>query len=193
MSVTISESQQDGLQELMNISMGQAANSLARLIEAKINLSIPEIKTLGPEGLKAICVSNDFCLTRQSFLGEIHGEVITLFSQQGLSEIGKLMSYQDADDVAQQHALLLDLANILAGACLNGFATQLGLKTSLSMPTIMQANQFARTELKWSDTLVMKIAFYVESLSFDAKVVICFDADSITTALISLDRLMGIE
>lgn len=40
MNMLLSEEQRDALQELMNISMGQAANSLARLIEAKITLSI---------------------------------------------------------------------------------------------------------------------------------------------------------
>ena len=43
MTVPLTEEQRDALQELMNISMGQAANALARLINAKITLSIPKI------------------------------------------------------------------------------------------------------------------------------------------------------
>ena len=34
-AIALSEDQRDALQELMNISMGQAANSLAHLIETK--------------------------------------------------------------------------------------------------------------------------------------------------------------
>ena len=47
MSLLLSELQRDALQELMNISMGQAANALARLIDAKITLSIPKIVVAG--------------------------------------------------------------------------------------------------------------------------------------------------
>ena len=39
-AIALSEDQRDALQELMNISMGQAANSLAHLIETKIGISI---------------------------------------------------------------------------------------------------------------------------------------------------------
>ena len=39
----LDEEQRDALQELLNISMGQAANSLAQLIETKIDISIPKI------------------------------------------------------------------------------------------------------------------------------------------------------
>ena len=37
-AIALSEDQRDALQELMNISMGQAANSLAHLIETKIGI-----------------------------------------------------------------------------------------------------------------------------------------------------------
>ena len=37
--IPLDEEQRDALQELLNISMGQAANSLAQLIETKIAVS----------------------------------------------------------------------------------------------------------------------------------------------------------
>ena len=42
----LDEEQRDALQELLNISMGQAANSLAQLIETKIDISIPKISAV---------------------------------------------------------------------------------------------------------------------------------------------------
>ena len=50
-TIALSEDQRDALQELMNISMGQAANSLAHLIETKIGISIPNITAVTPDGL----------------------------------------------------------------------------------------------------------------------------------------------
>ena len=43
MNNVLNEDQRDALQELMNISMGRAANALARLIGTKVSLSIPRI------------------------------------------------------------------------------------------------------------------------------------------------------
>ena len=39
--IEINEDERDALQEIMNISMGQAADALARLIQTKVSLSIP--------------------------------------------------------------------------------------------------------------------------------------------------------
>ena len=50
-AIAFTEDQRDALQELMNISMGQAANSLAHLIETKIGISIPNITAVTPEQL----------------------------------------------------------------------------------------------------------------------------------------------
>ncbi|MGL4746262.1 MAG: chemotaxis protein CheC, partial [Shewanella sp.] len=77
MNMLLSEEQRDALQELMNISMGQAANSLARLIEAKITLSIPKISDVTPEQFVSMLSDQTVWYTRQSFLGSIKGEVIS--------------------------------------------------------------------------------------------------------------------
>ena len=55
MTVPLTEDQRDALQELMNISMGQAANALARLINAKITLSIPKIVVVSTAEFQRIC------------------------------------------------------------------------------------------------------------------------------------------
>ena len=44
----LDEEQRDALQELLNISMGQAANSHAQLIETKIDIVIPKISAVTP-------------------------------------------------------------------------------------------------------------------------------------------------
>ncbi len=41
-----SEDQRDCLQEIVNVAMGQAGDSLARLLEVFVTLSVPKIQTL---------------------------------------------------------------------------------------------------------------------------------------------------
>ena len=87
MNNALGDEQRDALQELMNISMGQAANSLARLIEAKITLSIPKISSVTPSEFVAMLSSEGMWHTRQSFLGSVKGEVVSLQSRLGCEAI----------------------------------------------------------------------------------------------------------
>tara|TARA_R110002126_G_scaffold115952_4_gene254921 strand:- start:49 stop:624 length:576 start_codon:yes stop_codon:yes gene_type:complete len=186
----LSELQRDALQELMNISMGQAANSLARLIGAKITLSIPLISSVTPTEFVDMISSDVMWHTRQSFLGTVKGEVVSLQSHAGCEAIAELMDYDlPLSDITREE-LLLELSNILAGACLNGFAEQLELTTKLSMPTVFEPEKLSPEHYRWAHTLLMEVEFKVESSHFDSKIVICLEAESISTLLSRLNSLL---
>ncbi|MEH6734875.1 MAG: chemotaxis protein CheC [Shewanella sp.] len=186
----LSEEQRDALQELMNISMGQAANSLARLIGAKITLSIPQISSVTPIEFVEMINLDTMWHTRQSFLGTVKGEVLSLQSKQGCEAIAELMDYELPLSNITQEELLLELSNILAGACLNGFAQQLTLNTKLSMPTVFDPTLLSAGHYRWGNTLLMEVEFKIESSRFDSKIMICLEADSISIVLTKLNELL---
>ncbi len=107
MSMPLSELQRDALQELMNISMGQAANALARLIDAKITLSIPKIVVVSAAEFQQMFVTEQYWFTRQSFLGSVKGEVLTLLARAGTETIGGLLDYPLPLDERSKKELLL--------------------------------------------------------------------------------------
>ena len=81
----------DTLQEIVNIAMGQAGDSLARVLDSFVQLSVPRIKlmevaSIGP-GIAEL-VKNDMLITavRQSFYDDLSGEAITIFSAEGCRE-----------------------------------------------------------------------------------------------------------
>ncbi|MDP5035358.1 chemotaxis protein CheC [Alishewanella sp. SMS8] len=186
----LTEEQRDALQELMNISMGQAANALARLIEAKIALSIPKISSVTPAEFIEILSANNMWHTRQSFLGTVKGEVVSLQSRLGCEAVAELMDYDLPLSEVTREELLLELSNILAGACLSGFAEQLELTTKLSMPTVFEPEKLSSDHYRWAHTLLMEVEFKVESSHFDSKIVICLEQDSIATLLNRLNLLL---
>jgi chemotaxis protein CheC len=190
MTVPLSEEQRDALQELMNISMGQAANALARLINAKITLSIPKIVLVSANEFQRIFQSNDHWFTRQSFVGLAKGEVLTLLAKDGTNTIGKLLDYQIPMDERSQEELLLELANILAGACLNVFSSQLGLNTKLSMPTMFSTQMRQAESYRWISTLLLEVEFQLEATPFDSRVVICLEGQSVDTLISRLNKLL---
>ncbi|MFN6970238.1 MAG: chemotaxis protein CheC [Rheinheimera sp.] len=190
MTVPLSEEQRDALQELMNISMGQAANALARLINAKITLSIPKIVLVSAGEFQRIFQSTEHWFTRQSFVGLVKGEVLTLLAKDGTNTIGKLLDYQIPMDEVSQEELLLELANILAGACLNVFSAQLGLNTKLSMPTMFSSQMRQAESYRWISTLLLEVEFQLEATPFDSRVVICLEGQSVDTLISRLNQLL---
>jgi chemotaxis protein CheC len=186
----LNEEQRDALQELMNISMGQAANALARLIEAKITLSIPKISSVTPEQFVQMLDSDSMWYTRQSFLGTVKGEVVSLQSRAGCEAIAELMEYDLPLSGTSREELLLELSNILAGACLSGFAEQLELTTKLSMPTVFELEKLSADHYRWAQTLLMEVEFKVEASQFDSKIIICLEQDSISILLNRLNSLL---
>lgn len=190
MTVPLTEEQRDALQELMNISMGQAANALARLINAKITLSIPKIVVVSAGEFQRIFQSTEHWFTRQSFVGLVKGEVLTLLAKEGTDTIGELLDYPVPMDEVSQEELLLELANILAGACLNVFSAQLGLNTKLSMPTMFSSQMRQAESYRWISTLLLEVEFQLEATPFDSRVVICLEGQSVDTLINRLNQLL---
>ena len=190
MNSLLVEEQRDALQELMNISMGRAANSLARLVGTKVTLSIPKIVAVTPTEVSFLLQVEDVWYTRQSFIGQIGGEVLTILSKSGCDSIGGLMGYGTPLEENALSELLLELANILAGACLSGFSEQLGLCAKLNIPTLFFPKSQQGAQMNWASTLMMEVEFKVEASQFESKVVICLEHKSVDTLLQALNRLL---
>ncbi|MDP5033237.1 MAG: chemotaxis protein CheC [Paraglaciecola sp.] len=188
----LSEDQRDALQEMMNISMGQAARSLAQLIDTQITLSIPTISEASPSDLAEIFSFGKVTwYARQSFLGQIKGEVLSLIGKNGCEALAELMDYDMPLTEVQTQELILELTNILSGACLSGLSSQLELKTNLNMPTLFNPSASEKSVYSWSTALLVEVTFSIESFSFNARVMICMEENSILTLKKSLDVLVG--
>ncbi|AIG00040.1 chemotaxis protein CheC [Alteromonas australica] len=188
----LDEEQRDALQELLNISMGQAANSLAQLIETKIDISIPKITSVTPTQLYTLLFETQNAFyTRQSFLGDVHGEVMSVLSQSGLNEVASLMEYDAPLSKEDIQEIILELSNILAGACLAGLSEQLELSTNLNMPTLFSPQKANFDELQWQHSLVMEVQFAIAISSFSMRVVFCLDDESLTRMKATLDELLA--
>lgn len=190
-AIALSEDQRDALQELMNISMGQAANSLAHLIETKIGISIPNITAVTPAGLYDLVSNNQQAhYTRQSFMGDIHGEVMSVLTQHGLAEVAELLEYEQPLSDNDIKETILELSNILAGACLSGLSEQLELATNLQMPTLFLPQKSDFSQYDWQHSLIMEVRFDIQVSSFTMRVVFCLDDASLTRLKTTIDELL---
>ncbi|WP_233468557.1 chemotaxis protein CheC [Zooshikella ganghwensis] len=196
----MNEDQLDVLQELMNIAMGQAANKLARLVEAQVSLSIPKIHAIDMQyknkNPTQLSDSRQItAITRQSFLGKLRGEVLVCFGTNGADEIAELMGYSDNDEKANEE-LILDITNILTGACIQGLANQIEVTCSFNPPSLFSTNTFFDEALTADifdgrQTLVMEINFTISSHSFCCDLLICIANESVPTLLKAIDKLLS--
>ncbi|ABC27573.1 Chemotaxis protein CheC, inhibitor of MCP methylation [Hahella chejuensis KCTC 2396] len=193
--------QLDALQEIFNIAMGQGANRLARLVETFVVLSAPKLYSLksqaDPELIKRLG-DTPIIATRQSFVGPLRGEVVIFFGMNGANELAELMGYsQDSDTQRVKEELILDVTNILVGACITGLSQQLNIgKSSFSTPGLLVEGKSVTEALENqrlpqdSEALLVEIQFKIEAHAFFCELLICIANESIASVITAVDKLL---
>ena len=196
---TLSPDQADMLQEVVNIAMGQAGDSLARVLDSFVNLSVPRIKLIDASHIgsyMASLVTKGTLVTavRQSFYDDLNGEAIVLFGANSYRDLSELMGYQDLDPQTEKE-LLFDISNIMIGACLNGIAEQLCANLSFSAPSLIAENTtpgalFAPESLPWAYALQVEVNFSLENRNFMSHLIIMMAEDAVASLQRSLDAFL---
>lgn len=196
----LSEDQRDALQELMNVAMGQGADRLARLTETFVTLSVPRIHAVDVSNTSLLSqlmiASQPAIITRQSFLGRLRGEVMVCFGENGADQLADLMGYEGVGKHSIQDELMLDVTNILTGACSNGLAQQVDIKVSYGSPSLLSRGRslqevLGAAELRGHQALVLEIHFEVATHSFYCDLLVCITEDTVTSVIEVIDQLLS--
>jgi chemotaxis protein CheC len=192
--------QKDALQEISNIAMGTAASGLAKVLESFVRLSVPRISIVETSRITELLAANfpqhrEVSAVRQAFYNQVEGEVVVIFGEEGCRDLADLLDYDaDGPETAKQE-LLLEVSNILVGACMNGIAQQLGSQISYSPPEIMcRAVPLDRLFVGHRPTcdmaLLIEIDFSLEARSFSCHMLTFFAPESFETLRTSLTRFL---
>ncbi|HET7499804.1 MAG TPA: chemotaxis protein CheC [Kofleriaceae bacterium] len=189
--------QRDALAELVNIGMGQAGDSLARLFDTFIQLSIPRITLVEPRDVtRAIGTLIDepgaVVAVRQAFSSRIRGEALAIYAAGGCDAIADLVTYPDVSG----EELVLEISNVLIGACVGGLAAQFGLDLSFSPPSILgehpSVEQLLDTgALPWQTALIAEVNFRVVGRAFRCHLLTFWPDDSIGILLGAVDAFLA--
>jgi chemotaxis protein CheC len=188
----LTEDERDALQEVMNIAMGQAGDSLARILDAFVELSVPrirlvEVKEVGQSIIDMVGNSDEeVTAVRQAFSDHLRGEALVIFGKNGCKDLADLMGYDSELDPQSETELLLDVANVLVGAILNGITETLGTELSFSAPSIMADRVpvdmvLAADNLSWSHALLLEVNYSVENRDFKSHLLMLMAEDAIDT------------
>ncbi|TVO58650.1 hypothetical protein [Denitromonas halophila] len=195
-----SEDQRDALQELTNIGMGQAGASVAAVLGEFVQLSVPRILVLKPSlippALERIVGPEKVTAVRQGFHGDLRGEAVVVYGVAHCRELADLMGYDEVPDEATEHELLLDVSNVLIGACLGGLAEQISAEMGFSAPSLMATEVEVGSLLDVSRmdspcALFVEVNFSLEKRSFACHLIMLLPEDQILVLRDAIDRFLA--
>ena len=134
------------LQEVMNIAFGRAAADLAKFINIFVNLSVPHISLISKSEIgstlhsKLEGMNKNVSVVRQDFWGDLSCSAVLIFPAHTENEIISIMGTNElkvefneiSTSLAQE--TLLELGNILIGACAGKIAQLLETNVSFTPP-----------------------------------------------------------
>ena len=136
--------QRAALTELVNISFGRSMAALSDLLGVFINLSVPEVRITRAgqvlDYLESVFGEDrQLTLVQQTFNGDFFGEAaLTLPHQSGATLVQMLDEQSGFRPAMEPDALemevLLEVGNIVIGACLSQFAQMLNTQLSFDPP-----------------------------------------------------------
>ena len=187
--IAINVDMRDCYQEVANVAMGQAADLLARLLDVFVILPVPNVNTLEAGELHMALAATDqydtISAVCQGYIGAgIAGEALLLFNDASFSDIARLMKYKGETDSGVELELLMDVANILIGACLQGIADQLDIHFSQGHPAVLGrhckvSDIIAANASRWRKTLAIEINYAIEDYDINCDLLLLFTEDSI--------------
>lgn len=195
--VKLSEDERDCYQEITNVAMGQAADRLARLLGVYVVLPIPNVNIIEVNEFKMTLKSLEGNATVsavcQGFIGAgIAGEALLIFNDASFSDIARLLDYSDALDSHEELEMLMDVTNVLNGACIQGIGQQLDIDFSQSHPVVLGqhcsiADLLDQREKHWQKTMAIEINYTIEDHDINCDLLLLFTEDSV----VHMNRLIS--
>ncbi|MEH6563919.1 MAG: response regulator [Halopseudomonas sp.] len=189
----------DAFREVSNVAMGRAAELLGRVLGTFIKLPIPNVNILEVgelhmaladaqrgQRLSAIC---------QGFIGGgVAGEALLIFHDSEIEDVARLLNAQE--DESAQLEMLLDLATIIIGACLNGLSEQLNITLSQGHPLVLGQHcpiedLIRINQRRWKRTLAVEISYGLEDMEIHFDLLLLFTEDSVPRLRETLDFMIN--
>jgi len=189
--VTLAGDLRDCYQEIANVAMGRAGDLLARLLNVFVVLPIPNVNLIEVSelsmALKAVETNDSISGICQGFIGGgISGEALLILNDSSFQDVASLMNYTQQVDEKAELELLMDIANVLIGACLNGISEQLDMPFSQGHPVVLGqhcniSELVAANITHWQKTLAIEISYGIENYPIKCDILLLFTETSMQT------------
>lgn len=176
----------EAYQEMANVALGRAVKLLAQYLGAFVEMSVPHANNLTfselQMALQHVGVDDRVSAVSQGFVGSgISGEALLIFNESNVADIAQLLKFEgDLTDQVQLE-LVMDIANILIGACLTGISEQLDLKFSQGHPQVLRQHASVSDVLEDrgnKPALTIEMGCSIEDHDIDIELLLMFTNES---------------
>lgn len=169
----------DVYRELVNVAMGRAGESLAKLLNQFIDLPIPNVNLIESNEIQMavaeINANDSVSAVSKGFISSgISGEALVIFSDANVDNMVKLLNYEQDSSEQLQVEALMDISNIIIGACLKALAEQLQVSFNHTSPIILgrhcgMHDLIGKNLSRWDKVMAIEIAYAIKDkdISFD--------------------------
>lgn len=192
----------DAYREMVNVAMGRAGEGLARVLGEFVDLPIPNVNIIENNELHmAIAEINhneSVSAVSKGFVSAgINGEALVIFNDTDFDNIIELLNYGGVSTPGQlQLEALMDVSNIMIGACLNALSDQLNVSFSHTSPILLGRNREMDSLLspqvgRWNKIMAIEIAYAIKSKNIHFDLLLLFPGESmerIYTRLVDVDE-----
>lgn len=186
--------------EVANVSIGRAADALARHFDVFVHLPLPNVNIFevselhmalqdlaGNDAVSGVC---------QGFNGEgIAGEALVLLSDSSISDLKRLMKVPADSEELEELELLMDVSNILVGAFLNGLGEQSEVRFFQGQPVLLGQHipiesVIDSTTGTFSKTMTFEVSYTIDNTSIRCDLLFMFVDESLPLLDNKLSYLM---
>ncbi|EEW12134.1 response regulator [Vibrio mimicus] len=186
--------------EVANVSIGRAADALARHFDVFVELPLPNVNIFEVSelhmALRDLADNSQVSGVCQGFSGEgIAGEALVLLSDSSVADLKKLMKVPVDSEDLQELELLMDVSNILVGSFLNGLGHQAEVRFFQSSPVLLGRHisidsVINSTAGSFRKTMTFEVSYNIEGTSIRCDLLFMFVDESLPLLDNKLSYLM---
>jgi chemotaxis protein CheC len=195
--MNITHDQIDALKELINIGVGRAAGVLSSMIQCRISLQVPSVRTLTLSELseEAACVGNGRLSTvKLGFRGPFAGTAALIFPPDSASKLVSLLVSEEPDfpDLDSVRAgTLNEVGSIVINSVMGSISNVLRQRLDYSLPAYIEDSfeHLLRNDILEDEIMVLlaNTHFTVEQCMIEGNIILIFESTSFGTLLSAID------
>ncbi|WJG23445.1 response regulator [Vibrio furnissii] len=175
--------------EVANVSIGRAADALARHFDVFVQLPLPNVNIFEVSelhmALRDLADNVHVSGVCQGFSGEgIAGEALVLLTDSSVADLKKLMKVPTDSEELEELELLMDVSNILVGSFLNGLGEQAEVRFFQSSPVLLGQHipidsVIQSTAGSFKKTMTFEVSYNIEGTSIRCDLLFMFVDESL--------------
>ncbi|MCO4781472.1 MAG: chemotaxis protein CheX [Candidatus Cloacimonetes bacterium] len=189
--MTLTEDQIDALNEVINIGIGTAINSLNDLVNSFIKLSIPKIELIHRDALPPHLGLDNYSVILQSFEGSFNGVASLIFDQETAKKLVATIIDIPIDSALLETSInetLSEVGNIIINALIGHISNILHANLHFKLPfyttgTIQELSKYFYIDDNDNVLLIATTKFEIESIQIDGFILLSFPSKSLEKLL----------